>query len=751
MSDTGILVSLSDEEAFRSRVVLDYTSRDFTAIRSQLIGLARGLMPEWETAGEASDFGTLLLELFSYMGDIMNFYIDRTASEAFLGTAIRRQSVLYIADMLGYTPIGQSAASVMLEFSIDPNAEEAVTLPEGTRVYNEAQDAGQLIVFELNGPVTLNPVATPDPILTATVFGTEGITINDEFLGISKGVPNNEFIIPNKGIVFNTVSIRSNEGGQTLPWTFVTDISLARPTQAVFTTFLDDTEATHVLFGDNAAGRIPPVNAELYVTYRFGSGAAANKLAPGAINSIAAASTGGVDLWGVSVRNPESPLGGTDPESVDAMRYSIPRAAVRIKSRAVTLNDYADLALQVPGVAKSVSHGTVYTAVHVRIAPQDGQADDNYMQTLLDTVEDYMKDKIMVGSTVYAEPTIAQGGVDALWQDIYVHILIHVAEGFNRTTVRQQVESLTRQALSFNAVDFGTRISIGKIYRIALAVQGVDWAEVEWLNTSAPVDTTQPGQGDTLTVVRAVYRHDTSVTIADPGTGDYRRNHATNATLFAFSITDADGLTPNLMGLQVGDHIVYSPVGDPTSWQSFVITTAPVNNTTWVQVGVTKLDQADIVDVPANNQKVAFSVLRYTPTPDTLGGVVDIETDPLLIPRIAPPLEIKTATVSNKALTANVATLTTTAAHGLVAGDIMDITGVDAVFNGRYTLVDTPTATTLRYTKTNADVASVASGGTITQVDPWRPESEVEYPDMSEEERTHDGLWVKAEGGTPGT
>ena len=42
-------------------------------------------MPEWETAGEASDFGTLLMELFAYMGDVMHFYIDRTASEAFLG------------------------------------------------------------------------------------------------------------------------------------------------------------------------------------------------------------------------------------------------------------------------------------------------------------------------------------------------------------------------------------------------------------------------------------------------------------------------------------------------------------------------------------------------------------------------------------------------------------------------------------------------------------------------------------------
>ena len=83
-----------------NRIVLDYTSRDFAALRSLLVGLSRGLMPEWQTVGETGDFGTLLLELYAYAGDVTNFYIDRMASEAFLGTAARRQSVLYIADML---------------------------------------------------------------------------------------------------------------------------------------------------------------------------------------------------------------------------------------------------------------------------------------------------------------------------------------------------------------------------------------------------------------------------------------------------------------------------------------------------------------------------------------------------------------------------------------------------------------------------------------------------------------------------
>lgn len=67
-----------------------------------------------------------------------------------------------------------------------------------------------------------------------------------------------------------------------------------------------------------------------------------------------------------------------------------------------------------------------------------------------------------------------------------------------------------------------------------------------------------------------------------------------------------------------------------------------------------------------------------------------------------------TKTVTNKALTSNVATLTTGAAHGFEVGQSVTISGVDATFNGTYTITATPTDTTFRYAKTAADVASAA-------------------------------------------
>lgn len=70
-------------------------------------------------------------------------------------------------------------------------------------------------------------------------------------------------------------------------------------------------------------------------------------------------------------------------------------------------------------------------------------------------------------------------------------------------------------------------------------------------------------------------------------------------------------------------------------------------------------------------------------------------------------------TVSNKALTSNVATITTSAAHGLFVGDSVKITGVDNTFNGIWTITTVPSSTTFTYARTSANVTSAAASGSV--------------------------------------
>ena len=127
---------------------VDYTSKDYAAIRDDMISRISDFLPDW-TSRDPADFGIVLIELFAYMGDILNYYIDRSANEAFMTTASQRDSVLYLARLLGYNPTTVIASSVTLTFT-NPTA-SAIVVPAGTQIATSASTTGGTqIIFETN-------------------------------------------------------------------------------------------------------------------------------------------------------------------------------------------------------------------------------------------------------------------------------------------------------------------------------------------------------------------------------------------------------------------------------------------------------------------------------------------------------------------------------------------------------------------------------------------------------------------------
>jgi len=95
--------------------------------------------------------------------------------------------------------------------------------------------------------------------------------------------------------------------------------------------------------------------------------------------------------------------------------------------------------------------------------------------------------------------------------------------------------------------------------------------------------------------------------------------------------------------------------------------------------------------------------IQWDKNSNTYNGV--LIADEYDVDKIFPAI---TVSINNKALTTNVATLTTTAAHGLSVGMQITISGVDATFNGEYRITGVPTTTTFTYAKTASNVASTA-------------------------------------------
>jgi hypothetical protein len=94
--------------------------------------------------------------------------------------------------------------------------------------------------------------------------------------------------------------------------------------------------------------------------------------------------------------------------------------------------------------------------------------------------------------------------------------------------------------------------------------------------------------------------------------------------------------------------------------------------------------------------------IKWVKNSNTYNGV--LLSDEYDVDKVFPKI---TVSINNKTRTTNVATLTTTAAHGLCVGMDITITGVDATFNGDYTITGVPSTTTFTYTTaTSGTIAS---------------------------------------------
>ena len=97
---------LTSPENRPSLPVLSYRRGSFSSIRAallQALGVARAdTAAIRELTARADDHAITLTELWAAVGDVLGFYNERYANEAFLGTATQGRSVERLARLVGY-------------------------------------------------------------------------------------------------------------------------------------------------------------------------------------------------------------------------------------------------------------------------------------------------------------------------------------------------------------------------------------------------------------------------------------------------------------------------------------------------------------------------------------------------------------------------------------------------------------------------------------------------------------------------
>jgi hypothetical protein len=124
---------------------VQYLNRDFDSLKAQLINFAKIYYPNTYNDFTDASPGMMLIEMASYVGDVLSFYIDNQIQENFLQFAKQRKNLLAIAYSFGYSPKVTSASSVNVNVyqavpSILSNSEYvpdfgyALILEEGTQL-----------------------------------------------------------------------------------------------------------------------------------------------------------------------------------------------------------------------------------------------------------------------------------------------------------------------------------------------------------------------------------------------------------------------------------------------------------------------------------------------------------------------------------------------------------------------------------------------------------------------------------------
>lgn len=371
---------------------IDYTSRDYAALRQDIIDAVKARLPDWNGDTDPNDFLRVILEAFAFVGDLNSYYIDRVANEAFLTTATRRQSLINIARTFGYSPSGPISASLTLNLTNSGTSDALV--PAGTQFRGTYNRDGLpvSVIFETSDDVTV-PQSGSATVLASEGETQQGSTLlqsNGEQIGVllyrpdgkaySDGTPDQQFVLPVAPVIEDSIQVWIHAPTGTdaisdgIRYTYFTHLIDASPDDRAFTTLRDADDTVTVQFGDGAGGYVPPAGYLVRAVYRVGGGPSGN--VPAGTITIPGLTPTGTSLPAtISAYNALPGLGGIDSESNDAIRskaYSV----LRSRDRAVSLKDFVDIALRSAGVAKASAIGSSLSNVVMYVAPYTEGSDN---------------------------------------------------------------------------------------------------------------------------------------------------------------------------------------------------------------------------------------------------------------------------------------------------------------------------------------------------------------------------------------
>jgi len=153
---------------------IKYLNKNFDEFRSQLLNFAQTYFPTTYTDFTPSSPGVMFMEMASYVGDVLSFYLDNQVQENFLQYARQSNNLYELAYMFGYKPKVTGLATTNIDFyqlvpsklsgsSYIPDYDYAVFVNPNTQVSSRSSNTK----FIIEDPIDFTVSNSLDPTVVS--------------------------------------------------------------------------------------------------------------------------------------------------------------------------------------------------------------------------------------------------------------------------------------------------------------------------------------------------------------------------------------------------------------------------------------------------------------------------------------------------------------------------------------------------------------------------------------------------------
>ncbi len=412
---------------------LDRTDLDFDAIRARLFALIHSVFPTW-TDENVADFGTILLEAFAWVGDVLMYYLEAYGRESRITTATQRRSLLALAKLVGFAVPGASAATVDVTFSLPAATPGEVPLPKGTRILTEdvIDPTAYQLLFATAIPAgsTSLVVSVEQSEYRVEVFDASGLANQEAALATTPYLDDSAVVVASNG-VFTQVA------------NFLSSTSADRH----YTVVVDQNDRALLRFGNGINGALPTGTIE--VEYKVGGGAKGRVDA----NTLKRLETSFTDSLGnpvlLTVTNAAKSSGGSDRMSIEAIRLRAP-ASIRAPLTCVAREDFEINAKRLASVARALmltrneDPSIAENAGVLYVVPSGGG-----LPSLA------LKAQVLTQCTVTYPCTLTfeLATADPLYKTVNVRAIVFFRQGAVRATVKKAVQDALTAFFALDLAD----------------------------------------------------------------------------------------------------------------------------------------------------------------------------------------------------------------------------------------------------------------------------------------------------------